>query len=305
VLAGYWPWAVELIMKPKYSNRANLTQRAREAAQEIGVVLNDSIPYGRSRHPGAGKAPSNKSCAVLRIDDKVMVYDHSTKLSAAVFQNERSQIRRGKKTQQPAINQQQALSEKKRREQAIIDCRKVWATAPPAANHPYLLRKQIEPHISRQDRKTGALLVPVIDVSGKLQSVQRIFPNGSKWCWPGASVKAGFAPLGILSEAPKFLIAEGFATSATLREQTNYPVAAAMFAGNLKAVAMVLRLKCPRADIVICGDDDRFTEGNPGKTAAIEAARAIGAKWAVPPFPENSIGTDFNDYHLLNSRGEA
>ena len=78
-----------------------------------------------------------------------------------------------------------------------------------------------------------------------------------------------------------------------------------MFCSNLKPVAVALRRKYPKSEITVLGDDDRFTEGNPGKTKAIEAARAIGGKWDVPAFPEGSLGTDYNDYHLMTIGGAA
>jgi putative DNA primase/helicase len=57
------------------------------------------------------------------------------------------------------------------------------------------------------------------------------------------------------------------------------------------------------ADLVICADNDRKTEGNPGLTAATAAAKATGARLAVPEFPEGVSGSDFND--LANLRRAA
>lgn len=91
------------------------------------------------------------------------------------------------------------------------------------------------------------------------------------------------------------LICEGFATGATLHEESGYPVLCAMTSGNLKAVAMAAKAKCPDAELVICADNDRFTAGNPGLTKAKEAAKAVGAKVTFPRFPEGGAGTDFND----------
>ncbi len=52
-----------------------------------------------------------------------------------------------------------------------------------------------------------------------------------------------------------------------------------------------------------CADNDRKTEGNPGLTAATAAAKETGARLAVPEFPEDAIGSDFND--LANLRRAA
>lgn len=51
--------------------------------------------------------------------------------------------------------------------------------------------------------------------------------------------------------------------------------------------------------IILCADNDRFTPGNPGVTKAREAALAVGGKILIPPFPEGSTGTDWNDWASL------
>jgi putative DNA primase/helicase len=72
-------------------------------------------------------------------------------------------------------------------------------------------------------------------------------------------------------------------------------VAVAFNAGNLLPVAQALRKKYQDTDIVICADDDRRTDGNLGVTKAREAAAAIHAQLAIPGFPSEAGGTDFND----------
>ncbi len=73
----------------------------------------------------------------------------------------------------------------------------------------------------------------------------------------------------------RVLIAEGFATGASVHEATGDAVAVAFNAGNLKPVAKILRAKFPDAHITVCADNDTKTEGNPGLTKATEAAAAI------------------------------
>ena len=72
-------------------------------------------------------------------------------------------------------------------------------------------------------------------------------------------------------------------------------VTAAMNAGNLLPVARAIRGKYPHDRIIVAGDNDRHTNGNPGRTKAIEAARAIGAEYSLPEFPPGVDGSDFND----------
>jgi len=70
-------------------------------------------------------------------------------------------------------------------------------------------------------------------------------------------------------------------------------------AGNLKAVATGARNRWPNVDIVVCGDDDRQTEGNPGSTNARAAAIAAGARYALPEWPPAAPLnlSDFNDLY--------
>ena len=84
----------------------------------------------------------------------------------------------------------------------------------------------------------------------------------------------------------RILIAEGFATGATLHEITGHAVACAFSAGNLKPVAEALKRKYPDTVLVICADDDHATDGNPGISKATEAAQAVEGLLAVPGFPE-------------------
>jgi putative DNA primase/helicase len=74
-------------------------------------------------------------------------------------------------------------------------------------------------------------------------------------------------------------------------------VLAALNAGNLKPVAVACRQHWPSAEIIIAGDDDRQTNGNPGATKAREAAIAAGAELALPQWPEGAPEnlSDFND----------
>lgn len=79
-----------------------------------------------------------------------------------------------------------------------------------------------------------------------------------------------------------------------------------MNCGNLKKVAAVFREKLPCLTITIAGDDDRNTEGNPGRTKAIEAAKQTGALATFPAFCRPDCGcTDFNDTYLCRIKGGA
>lgn len=167
-----------------------------------------------------------------------------------------------------------------------------WRIAEPATAHPYLSAKGIGPHIARQ--RNGSLLIPVFDQDGALQSAQSISTSGQKQFLPGAKMAGGRCWIGDPNESGPLLVAEGFATAATLHEVCGWPVCVAFNAGNLRPVALSLREQFPRAKLVICGDDDRRTPNNPGRTKAIEAAKAVQGIAVFPSFASDE-GSDFND----------
>src|SRR5690606_26816140 len=77
-----------------------------------------------------------------------------------------------------------------------------------------------------------------------------------------------------------------------------------------------LRKRYKRARILICADDDAFTEGNPGVTAASSAALAAGGEWVKPVFADEDARrakfeanghkiTDFNDLHAAEGLAQV
>lgn len=159
--------------------------------------------------------------------------------------------------------------------------------------HPYLVAKGIRAHSLRQ--RGDDLLIPLY-VCGELVNLQRIAPGGEKRFLFGGRIKGAYSSLGSITPDKPLCICEGWATGATLHE-SGYTVAAAMNAGNLKAVALALRARYPDKEIIIAGDDDRQTDGNPGRTAAHAAAVAAGCLVTFPEWPANAPEhlTDFND----------
>ena len=174
----------------------------------------------------------------------------------------------------------------------------IWATAMPAQAHPYLAGKGVASHGLRQDA-LGRLLVPVQDADGKLWSFQRIGPDGFKQFYEGSRVEGGHYVIGDLAKPGPVLIAEGYATTATLHELTGRPAIVAFNAGNLAPVARTYRRLYPDREIYIAGDNDhrREAEGKPnvGREKAEEAAAAIGGYPLVPTFAADDLGSDWND----------
>ena len=176
-----------------------------------------------------------------------------------------------------------------------------WRNAGRAdTNHPYLIAKGVRPHGLRQRR--DELLVPLY-FGGLLVNLQRISPDGSKRFLFGGRIKGAYSPMGRITPGKPLCICEGWASGATLHE-SGYTVACAMNAGNLKPVALALRAEYPTTEIIITGDDDRLTEGTPGRTAANAAAVAVGGLVTFPDWPSDAPDSlsDFNDLAAWSRR---
>src|SRR5215831_672099 len=162
-----------------------------------------------------------------------------------------------------------------------------WKESTPVGDHPYLKAKGIKAH--RVRFRNGALVVPMNDCSGVLQSLQFIGAEGEKLFLPGGQVTGCYFAIG--KAGSELVIAEGFATGAAIHEATGLTVAVAFSANNLEPVARALHGKYPDAHIVVAGDNDI---SGTGQRAAAEAAQAAGGAVAIPP----QAGTDWNDVRL-------
>ena len=209
-------------------------------------------------------------------------------------------------------------------ERAADQAGAAWRQCTEQGDCDYLQRKGVGAHGVRFS-PSGSMLIPMLDVAGKVHGLQVIRSRGAaqagagqggrrrleKEYWPkGLIKKSRFHLLGMASGAAVILVAEGYATGASLFEATGLPVAVAFDAGNLAPVAAVLRNRYKTAKLLICADDDTWSEGNPGVTAASAAAMEVGGAFMAPIFADpaarqaayeakGSKLTDFNDLHAL------
>jgi len=168
-----------------------------------------------------------------------------------------------------------------------------------SADHPYLVRKRIEPHGIKIDR-AGRLVVPVIDNQGEILSYQTIDAEGNKRFLKGGKIEGGFYEL--RGNRKVIFIGEGFATCASIHQATGFTTLVAFDCGNLAKVAKSAKEMFLGSRIVICADNDQFTEGNPGITKGKAAAGLVFGEIVYPIFNESELAskpTDFNDLHTL------
>lgn len=226
---------------------------------------------------------------------------------------------------------------------------KAWARLNAEGDSPYLHAKSVAAYGLKFTRNNCAVL-PLADTGGRIHGLQFLRTAAQakegkrpvKEFWPPGLAKKGHFHL--LGHQPHWivLVAEGYATAASLHAATGYPVACAFDAGNLLAVAEALRKRYKRAKILICADDDILGKcrdpecrerialplhpkdcpkcgkphgyTNAGVDAASAAAMAVGGEWMLPRFadPDARIAkwlqkgrkdSDFNDLHALEGMG--
>ena len=197
-----------------------------------------------------------------------------------------------------AIQEQRDTELIQRQQSAATDAAQRWQGATNGTRHTYTTAKGAQCYGVKID-SAGALIVPMRDTAGALQSLQTITPNGDKRFLPGGKVKGCYHSIG--KPDGVLIVCEGYATGASIHEATGHAVAVAFNAGNLEAVAVALRSKYPSLKIIVAADDDHQTAGNPGMTKARAAAQAVAGFLAVPIFPADrpDKATDFNDLHQL------
>ena len=191
------------------------------------------------------------------------------------------------------VRKAQAAKHKEARGEA----EKNWSNAAKEiGNHQYLQDKAVRAYRIRSDGNN--LLIPLRDSAGILHSIQTISPQGKKLFLSGGAVNGNYFSIG--KPNGKMIVAEGYSTAASIHESTGHAVAVTFNAGNLEPVAKALRTKYPDIEIIIAGDNDTQTEGNPGKSRATEAAKAVNGKIIIPEFINiESNPTDFNDLARL------
>lgn len=164
----------------------------------------------------------------------------------------------------------------------------IWDVALPCDSHPYLLSKGVASHSLREHK--GKLIIPIMDETGKLWSLQMIDTNGGKRFLSGGKTGGCFFIVGtkLLKAATKVGIGEGYATCMTIYEQKQIPMIVCFNAGNMLSVSKKLSDALPNKEFIIYADND---ENDVGKDKAIAAAQVTNAEVVMP----EEEGMDFND----------
>ncbi|MFL9691747.1 DUF927 domain-containing protein [Aeromonas veronii] len=145
--------------------------------------------------------------------------------------------------------------------------------------------------------QSGSLVIPLTNETNELVNVQLIGHDGNKRYLTGGQ-KVGACHY--IEGCELVAVVESYATGLSVHLATGATVYCAMDCGNLLAAAEIARRQHPEGQLLICGDNDEATKGNPGKAKAEQAAMAVGGLVALPP-----AAGDWNDYHQAHGLIEA
>lgn len=260
------------------------------------------------------------------------------------------ELRKRELTAEQKATLRRRLAEDKRRadkarqveaERASARASHAWKRCVEHGDSDYLRRKGVAGHGVRYSPQ-GAVVIPMLDTAGLIHGLQVIRSKAQmqagrhreKEYWPVGLIKKGrFHLMGMVGSV--VLVAEGYATAASLHEATGLPVAVAFDANNMEPVAAALRKRYKLANILLCADGDDTQRcqqagcrervwlgdgpdcphcgqphkaSNAGVAAASLAAMAVNGAWIQPQWADPAGRrsgwlehghklNDFNDLH--------
>jgi putative DNA primase/helicase len=291
------------------STNSDYSATFEKAMSDHGLACPDPlIPDGqfhRYKVPG-DKASSKNGWYVLYSGDNPTIDFGSHKTDQKIkqsFKNLQDLSPREREQYQQRIAQVQQEAEQERKKlqlEAAVKAKGILDNATPApTDHPYLIRKHIQPHGVRVSR--GALVIPAYDATKAIATLQFIQEDGTKRFLSHGAKTGNYFSIG--EPGDRIYLLEGFATGATVHEVTSTYTVVAFDVGNLKPVALRLRHKYPDTQIIIAADNDSGTDDNPGLRKAKEAAQAVNGAVLFPTFQSQTTNgkppTDFNDLFVL------
>lgn len=142
----------------------------------------------------------------------------------------------------------------------------------------------------------GNLVIPQTNAQGEIRAFETIAYNSKKYALKDAEKKSMMTALGSLEDGKPIIMAEGYATGATLHENTGQSVVVAFGKNGLMDIAKELRSQYPNSKIYIGADNDHSKEVNAGLIDAVAVQQAVQNVYIlVPQFEKGDTGKDWND----------
>jgi putative DNA primase/helicase len=203
------------------------------------------------------------------------------------------------------------------------EAQEIWQWARPVGpEHPYLVRKHLEPTRSLRELEApelhvllgyvptseerplmGRVLLVPYWIDEAISTLELIDENGRKSSLAGGVKRGGYWIAGRFpadgEPTAPIVIGEGMATALSAHRATGWVALAALSSGTLPQVAGIVRDRYPDADLVVLGDL------GPGEAKARRAAEESLARLALPAFSagaqiDDKPPTDFNDMAALS-----
>lgn len=186
--------------------------------------------------------------------------------------------------------------------------RNFWNSLKDSGSSKYLSKKKIKANNVRFGE--GFVAIPLYNTGGEVFGVQKIFDDGSKKFKKGTQKKGNFSIIGDdvknIKNLNRLFLCEGYATACSINQVTNIPCLVSFDAGNLKNVISSIKNINKDVNIIICGDDDKYSEQNTGKIKALECSDKFGVACIFPRFKnESTKPTDWNDLYCLEGEDEV
>lgn len=198
-----------------------------------------------------------------------------------------------------------AAEKQRRRDDCIERWKPRWEAAEPASiNNPYLMAKQINPYVARQQKET--LLIPIMkqNIFVGCQIIgQNLDGSFFKKFSFGIDKKGSYISLKPFEDAALIYVSEGFATAATIQEAIpSYPSIACIDCGNMVEAIKSIRSINPNCKIIIAADDDEKMAGEDAAKKAVKSFHNV--EYRLPKFKNKEPhDTDFNDLHTKEGIG--
>ncbi|MVF24207.1 DUF1738 domain-containing protein [Methylocaldum sp. BRCS4] len=281
-----------------------------EAARAAGLVIEGQPVVGKlTRVPVVDGRRGNRDGAyTLHLDGRPSGYIQNFRTDHAerwTHQGRRLSPEENQRLAEHAREvKAQRAEELKQQHTRLADwAEKKWSglslSPPDGQENGYLMRKHVKAFGVRFDGDN--VVVPLRDIDGKIWSMQTIEPGeeGKKHLTKNARKEGTMHVIGDLEPGKDILVAEGYATAASLHMATGKTVIMAVDSGNLDAVVGQVKERYPTSPIYIMGDDDRFNPTkNVGAKKAMEAAEKHQVGWGLPKFQVDGKLVDFNDLHV-------
>ena len=303
-------------------NYPHIEDACRAACAQVGVDYRPVPHDGRFHVADISNDPRGKNDGRIQITpdgQRVQVFNNKSSERTQLFLNS-DQAR----TMSPADKARIAQEQRQREAERAAECNRKAAIARrdyrkaqawPFEPTGYMRRKDLpNAHCAKRgrfDRRVrcvdgivrrlvvdGVLLAPVLDRFERIRNIQYIFDQAppeigrDKTFIAGGELSGCFCRIGAPTDT--LFLVEGFADAVCLHADTGCRVFIAFSAGNLPAVASIIRELYPAASIIVCQDNDAV-----GARKAEEAASLIDGTVYAPPF-----GKDYNDSYIEQRRLE-